>query len=37
MGGDAGDVPEEIEFKDAVESGEAGDALVGERPVDQQV
>ena len=32
-----GDVPEQVELRDAVEPGETGEAVVGERPVDQQV
>ena len=33
----ADDVPEETEPKEAVEAGEAGKAVVGERAVEQQV
>ena len=33
---DAGDVPEEIELGHAVETGQAGEPVVGEWPIDQQ-
>ncbi len=33
----AGHVPEEVEFKDALEPGQTGESIVGERTVDQEV
>src|SRR6185369_2876069 len=33
---DAGDVPEEVEIRDTLKTGQAGESLVGERTVDQE-
>src|SRR4030095_5084257 len=34
---DAGDVPEEIQCENAIKTGETGESLVGEGPVDQEM
>ena len=34
---DAAHVPEQIEFEDAFKAGQAGESIVAERPVDEQV
>ena len=36
VGGDARDVPEQIELEDAVETREAGESLIREGPIDEQ-